>query len=69
MTLVVYPKHLRKSQDIRIERIVAVTIDAVANIFCVDVFVFIFLVFLLFVFLFVAHLSGDLLFLAFIFEI
>lgn len=45
MTLVVYPKHLRKSQDIRIERIVAVTIDAVANIFCVDVFVFIFLVF------------------------
>lgn len=56
------------SQDM-LGRIGAVTIDAVANIFCVDVFIFIFLVFLLFVFPFVAHLSGDLLCLAFIFEI
>lgn len=54
-----------------LERIGAVTIDAVANISCVDVFIFVFLVFLLFVFPFfsVAHLSGDLLCLAFIFEI
>lgn len=52
----IYPQHSSLSQDM-LERIGAVTIDAVANISCVDVFIFVFLVFLLFVFPFFLWLT------------